>query len=849
VLAQSVGGGGGLIRTLSLDQQGNQSDSTTSNEPDDFNVLLDFGQAGASGASGSGGHVQAYVGGSVSTTGRNAHGVVGLSIGGGGGAVGGGVVNLIQRAPNAAPSSGDGGEVDIILNDAIVSVSGTNSAAVWGASIGGGGAALLTDTAPNAASAQPDGQSGNAENVIISLQNSKVSASGGGPAIIAHSIAGGGLSPADGGGTDPSGGNAWKSVTPDLTYYGLGIAGDAIVSLENASSVTATDSSAIVAASMADRDQGNDGSSTANAVVEVQDSAATNASADHPTIMFLSILNPSILRNIGGTIANAVTGGYAVSPVWTGTQVNITNSGTITGNIDTGVNQAVGAALAAAAPRIDNRWGGVLAPYDTIAVEGGLVRNAGVIAVSGARHIGRTELDGDLEQLGPGRLRFKLDAARGRVDRLHVTGSATLDGGFEIVPVTLLPRRFEVMTAAGGLSLLDSFASVDPHVFVYNEDSTATTLAFTPSADFSAPGSEGERGRLARHLQRIWDDGGTGFASGFAALAGVNDAGHYAAALDVMSARSVAAVGYARYLNSQWFARVGHSCPAFDEASVVRTEHSCGWLQVRGSALERDASGSDPGFEFDSVITAVGGQAEVGDGIFVGGAIGWEDSDLTAETADTSIDGDALLASATAKREIGPWTLSGAVDLGYGSFDSSRTIRIAAVQETADGSSNASNVGLHFRAAYEMPRNGWYAEPAIDVDLNHIRIDGYTETGGGDFDLAVDSSSATVLTGTPWIKVGRRADLNGGGTVNAYASAGLSLSAGEDFDITARFASAPPGTGDFTTTPHNPGVVGRISAGVELFATDRVQLRLQYDGSFADNQTENAGLLRLAYFF
>ena len=208
-------------------------------------------------------------------------------------------------------------------------------------------------------------------------------------------------------------------------------------------------------------------------------------------------------------------------------------------------------------------------------------------------------------------------------------------------------------------------------------------------------------------------------------------------------------------------------------ASVAGTEHSCSWLQVRGAAVQRDASGSDPGFDFNSVITAVGGQAEVGDGIFVGGAIGWEDSDLTDDTDDTSIDGDALLASATAKREIGPWTLSGAVDLGYGSFDSSRTIRIAAVQETADGSSNASNVGLHFRAAYEIPRDGSYAEPAIDVDLNHIRIDDYTETGAGDFDLAVDSSNAKILTGTPWIKVGRREDSSSGGTLNADASAGV----------------------------------------------------------------------------
>lgn len=125
----------------------------------------------------------------------------------------------------------------------------------------------------------------------------------------------------------------------------------------------------------------------------------------------------------------------------------------------------------------------------------------------------------------------------------------------------------------------------------------------------------------------------------------------------------------------------------------------------------------------------------------------------------------------------------------------------------------------------------------------------YTETGAGEFNLDVDSSESTILTGTPWLKLGRRADLRGGGTLNAYASAGVSLSTGEDFDTTARLASAPPGIGDFTTTLDNPGVVGRLSAGLELFATDRIQLRLQYDGSFAENQSENAGQIRFAYFF
>jgi uncharacterized protein with beta-barrel porin domain len=130
-----------------------------------------------------------------------------------------------------------------------------------------------------------------------------------------------------------------------------------------------------------------------------------------------------------------------------------------------------------------------------------------------------------------------------------------------------------------------------------------------------------------------------------------------------------------------------------------------------------------------------------------------------------------------------------------------------------------------------------------------VRLDSYTESGAGNFNLQVDESDTVVLTGTPWLKLGRRVDLEDGGTLDAHVSAGVSLSTGEDFDTTARLADGPQGIDGFTTTLDNPNVIGRLSAGVEVYATDRVQLRVQYDGSFADGQTENGGLLRLSYFF
>jgi outer membrane autotransporter protein len=546
-----------------------------------------------------------------------------------------------------------------------------------------------------------------------------------------------------------------------------------------------------------------------------------------------------------------VEGGYAVSGGFFA-PVNIVNSGTITGNIDGATSSAPPSAVAGGST-VDNLAGGMLAPYDTIDLgPSGRLSNAGVVEVSGIRRRGGTTLTGDLVQSGTGRLRVDLDSAAGKADHLHVTGAATLAGGFEVVPTMLRPGSHEILSADGGVALDEGFAGVGTHLFTHKHSLRDGRLSFSPTADFSADGSDTEdRNEVADHLQRIWDAGGDGFATGFAALASVadGDAEAYAAAVDSLSTQSVAAVGYARYLGSQAFAQATYSCPRFEDASVFRTQASCGWLRARGSWLDRDASDDDPGFDFEALTTALGGQAEIADDLFLGGAVGWEAGRLRQDDSGTRVKGDAYLGVLSLKRELGAWTLTGAADLGWGDHDSDREIVVGTTRETASGSPDAFNAGLHARAAYQIPRGTWYAEPALDLDLVYVWLDGYTESSAGDFDLEVASTDTVVATGTPWLKLGRRIDFTPGVTLDAFVAAGVSLSTGDDFDADARFADAPSGAGDFTTRLDNPSVVGRLSAGVDLYATDRVHVRLQYDGSFADDRTANGGQVPLSYFF
>ena len=357
---------------------------------------------------------------------------------------------------------------------------------------------------------------------------------------------------------------------------------------------------------------------------------------------------------------------------------------------------------------------------------------------------------------------------------------------------------------------------------------------------------------MARYLQQVWDAGGSGFAKGFGALASVanGDAGGYASALDTLSGQSVAAIGYARYLGSQAFAQSTYSCPVFEDASVIRTQSACGWFRVSGSWLSRDASGDDPSFDLNAVTTAVGGQAQLSDGLFLGGALGWETSQLDDKGNRTSVDGDSYLGAVSLKRETGPWTLTGAADLGWGNYDSRRQLTLGPPTRPPRPRPTVFNAGAHFRAAYEIPRGDWYAEPAFDLDLAYVRLDGYTENGGGDFDLEVQGSDTTVLTrhavaqARParrhgerphgrCLRLGRRQLLQRRGLRHHGP---LRQRACRD-----RRLHHP----DRQPQRHRP----RSPPDLELYATDRVHVRFQYDGSFADGQTENGGQFRVSYLF
>lgn len=72
----------------------------------------------------------------------------------------------------------------------------------------------------------------------------------------------------------------------------------------------------------------------------------------------------------------------------------------------------------------------------------------------------------------------------------------------------------------------------------------------------------------------------------------------------------------------------------------------------------------------------------------------------------------------------------------------------------------------------------------------------------------------------------------------------LSLRSDGHWNQEARLASSPSGA-RFSTAVRRDQVVGRVAVGAQLFATDKLEVRLQVEGEVSQNLTGHGGSVSL----
>ncbi|MGE4338698.1 MAG: beta strand repeat-containing protein, partial [Pigmentiphaga sp.] len=131
----------------------------------------------------------------------------------------------------------------------------------------------------------------------------------------------------------------------------------------------------------------------------------------------------------GAASGQAILADYGVT--------DVENHGTVTGSIDLGSTPGT----------VVNAASGVMHAGNSLRLAGSSLHNHGTLHIAGEASVGSTRLEGDLLQHPGGRLVFTVDPAGQGTDHLQVTGRAQLQGRLDVRSPSLLPGRFHVLQA------------------------------------------------------------------------------------------------------------------------------------------------------------------------------------------------------------------------------------------------------------------------------------------------------------------------------------------------------------------------------------------------------------------
>ncbi|MFJ3461331.1 autotransporter outer membrane beta-barrel domain-containing protein [Achromobacter spanius] len=899
IYTQSVGGGGGhgasgsdgFVGTLALGIAGGGTGGGG-------------GSGGAVTLNTSGASTQ------ITTTGEAGFGAVLQSVGGGGGFAGAGTSARISVADDTIPafqmevssgvnqSQGQGGAVTV--NDAsglLITTSGNNAYGLVGQSVGGAGGMIINSQnqqrpqgiATSITGAQGYGAvAGGAVNISLASQ-SRIQTSGtGAHGVIAQSVgAGGGIIGLPGTGAalvvDPSqssmitagfgaGGAVNVNANGTVAVSGPGAIGILAQSVNGAGGLVLTADGQSVYAGGGVAPYGNNlDSGTVN--VTVGQGGVVSATGANGFGIFAQSANANTGATV--TVAGQVSGGTATNGagVWidgnqAGTLV-VDATGSVSGNGGTAI-QATGATLGvinngtvSGSVNLNggsmNNNGSYIAGAQFV---GESLTNTGLIALGGTegaslgsartRFTGTT-LIGTLTQTATGVLRAGADFNVMYADMLTVNGPAQLEGGMMIAPRALMPNReLSILTVDGPRT--GTLTGVDSPVFDYETRQVGnTTRIHVAGANFNAGSMQLKRNQsgIATHLQRTWDQGGAVALSGLYAVldtASRDGARAYQDRVSDLSPGVALAPAAQMQFGLARFSNAMMSCPTFAGSGSLTREQNCLWGEVTARRTNQDAANGSSSFTYDSQTYQFGGQREVAPDWYLGGSVAYQNTRVRGDDRRVSGSGDSGYAGVVLKRQAGPWTFSGALGGGYGSYGLTRNLAIANFDSEATSAPNVYSLGARLRAARTFDQGNFYLKPYADLTASYSRMPGYSESGDA-LRLKVDSSHQFVLGLAPTLEIGGRVDLPQGAMMRPFAYAGVSFLSEDGWETTARLQGASSSAGKFTTRMPTDNVIGRVGAGLQVASAGKVDFRLQYDGEFASRGSSHSGSLKLAVPF
>ena len=323
----------------------------------------------------------------------------------------------------------------------------------------------------------------------------------------------------------------------------------------------------------------------------------------------------------------------------------------------------------------------------------------------------------------------------------------------------------------------------------------------------------------------------------YLALLNAPDVATLGAIADQLYSQAGGVAAFAGMQSGEALALSMRSCPVAEGPYGQLRETSCVWAKPTARRFSQDRDTDTADIRNTTAGISGGFQAAVAENTWAGLGVSLENSESEINTT-TKTDGSWWQIGGATKWTSGPWKLSSSISGGQGDLDTRRGIDIPGVNVVAVSGTDVGLVKGLTRLAYSFGATGFYVTPMVDAGFTYVDLDGYTERGAGALNLIVSSSDQWIASAGAAVEIGSTIT-NETMTYRPYMKAGVAFLSEDSFQTSARFAGTPADVAAFKINSHFDDVYAELSAGIQMFGGQGLNLRLNYDGRYGENSEQH----------
>lgn len=158
----------------------------------------------------------------------------------------------------------------------------------------------------------------------------------------------------------------------------------------------------------------------------------------------------------------------------------------------------------------------------------------------------------------------------------------------------------------------------------------------------------------------------------------------------------------------------------------------------------------------------VGYDVAVADNTRAGAGLGYARSKIDGKALSNSTGFNTYQATAYIAHEDGIWFADGDVSYGRNSYSGRRQIAFSGIDRTALAKYSGEDFTGFLTTGRHFYTDDVTITPLVSLQVTHLNVDGYTETGAGDVNLQVASQSYNFLESGLGVNVARHFALDDG---------------------------------------------------------------------------------------